>query len=137
MSRLANDVAFLPTASACGKIRGDFLNLTALICGSRFGRRLVRPGGCQYDLERDRLAQLKERLQQALVELEQAASWLWDASSVRSRFESTGTVFAKQAVEIGLVGPAARACGSCPKAARRFFRTLARRWPSSMRLAPQ
>jgi Ni,Fe-hydrogenase III large subunit len=38
LGALANDVAFLPTASACGKIRGDFLNLTALICGNRFGR---------------------------------------------------------------------------------------------------
>jgi Ni,Fe-hydrogenase III large subunit len=47
----------------------------------------------------------------ALAELERAATWLWDASSVRSRFEGTGTVFAPQAVEIGLVGPAARACG--------------------------
>ena len=30
MGALAGDVAFLPTLSACGKIRGDFLNLTAL-----------------------------------------------------------------------------------------------------------
>ncbi|MCX6995594.1 MAG: hydrogenase, partial [Kiritimatiellaeota bacterium] len=43
LGALANDVAFLPTASACGKIRGDFLNLTALLCGNRFGRGLVRP----------------------------------------------------------------------------------------------
>ena len=51
LGALANDVAFLPTSSACGKIRGDFLNLTALICGNRFGRGLVRPGGCRHDLE--------------------------------------------------------------------------------------
>jgi hypothetical protein len=43
LGALANDVAFLPTASAAGKIRGDFLNLTALLGGNRFGRRLVRP----------------------------------------------------------------------------------------------
>ena len=47
LGALAGDVAFLPTASACGKIRGDFLNLTALLCGNRFGRGLVRPGGCR------------------------------------------------------------------------------------------
>jgi Ni,Fe-hydrogenase III large subunit len=111
LGALANDVAFLPTASAGGKIRGDFLNLTALLCGNRFGRRLVRPGGCDLDLEPARAAQVLERLGVALAEMEQAASWLWDAASVRSRFESTGTVFAAQAVEIGLVGPAARACG--------------------------
>jgi Ni,Fe-hydrogenase III large subunit len=111
LGALANDVAFLPTASACGKIRGDFLNLTALLCGNRFGRRLVRPGRCDLDLEPARAAQMLERLIAALAELEQAAIWLWDAASVRSRFEGTGTVSARQASEIGLVGPAARACG--------------------------
>ena len=70
---LANDVAFLPTSAACGKIRGDFLNLTALICGNRFGRGLVRPGGCRHDLEPDAATQLIERLKTALADVEQAS----------------------------------------------------------------
>jgi Ni,Fe-hydrogenase III large subunit len=111
MGALANDVAFLPTSSACGKIRGDFLNLTALMCGNRFGRGLVRPGGCRHDLEPARATQLLERLQIALADTEQAVAWFWDAASVRARFESVGTVFPGQASEIGMVGPAARACG--------------------------
>src|ERR1019366_2104753 len=76
LGALANDVAFLPAASACGRIRGDFLNLTALLCGNRFGRGLVRPGGCRHDLEPGRLSQLAGRLGAALVEVEQAAEWL-------------------------------------------------------------
>jgi Ni,Fe-hydrogenase III large subunit len=111
LGALANDVAFLPTASACGKIRGDFLNLTAIICGNRFGRGLVRPGGCRDDLEPTRATQLRNRLETALVDVEQAVSWLWDAASVRSRFENAGVVHAKQATDVGLVGLAARACG--------------------------
>ena len=111
LGALASDVAFLPTAAACGKTRGDFLNLTALICGNRFGRGLVRPGGCRGALEPARAAQLLERLLPALAEVEQAARWLWDSASVRARFENTGTVFPNQAAEIGLVGPAARASG--------------------------
>ncbi|MBI4626034.1 MAG: hydrogenase [Verrucomicrobia bacterium] len=111
LGALAGDVAFLPTASACGKIRGDFLNLTALLCGNRFGRGLVRPGGCRHDLEPERAAQMRDRLSAALAEVEQAAAWLWDAASVRARFENTGTIFPAQAAGIGLVGPAARACG--------------------------
>ena len=74
LGALANDVAFLPTASACGKIRGDFLNLTALLCGNRFGRGLVRPGGCRHDLEPERASQLIERLRTALADVEQAAA---------------------------------------------------------------
>ena len=111
LGALANDVAFLPTSSACGKLRGDFLNLTALICGNRFGRGLVKPGGCRWDLDGNRASQLGDRLKAALVDVDQAATWMWDASSVRARFESVGTVTAEQAMEIGLVGPAARACG--------------------------
>ncbi|MCX6877668.1 MAG: NADH-quinone oxidoreductase subunit C [Verrucomicrobia bacterium] len=111
LGALANDVAFLPTSSACGKLRGDFLNLTALLCGNRFGRGLVRPGGCRHDLEPARAAQLLERLAPALADTAQAIGWLWDSASVRSRFENVGTVFPVQATELGLVGPAARACG--------------------------
>ncbi len=48
---LAGDVGFLPTASWCGSVRGDVLNMTALICGNRFGRGLVRPGGVGFDLD--------------------------------------------------------------------------------------
>ena len=111
MGALAGDVAFLPSMSACGKIRGDFLNLTALICGNRFGRGLVRPFGCRHDLEPERAAQLMMRLKTALADTRQAVAWFWDAASVRARFENSGTVFPAQAAEIGLVGPAARACG--------------------------
>ena len=133
---LAGDVAFLPTASACGKIRGDFLNLTATICGNRFGRGLVRPGGCHHDLEPERTARLRERLETSLAEVEQAAAWFWDAASVRARFEGVGTVFASQATDIGMVGPAARACGLVrdvrydhPSGWYRFAQLPAAVWP--------
>ena len=108
---LASDVAFLPTAAACGKIRGDFLNLTALICGNRFGRGLVRPGGCRQDLAGARMEELLQKLGGALHEVDEAATWLWDANSVRARFEATGVVTSEQAAELGLVGVAARASG--------------------------
>ena len=111
LGALAGDVAFLPTASACGKLRGDFLNLTALICGNRFGRGLVRPGGCRHDLEPARAERLLAKLRTALAEVNQAAEWLWEANSVRARFELTGTVTSVQAAELGLVGVAARAAG--------------------------
>lgn len=134
---LANDVAFLPASSACGKIRGDFLNLTALLCGNRFGRGLVRPGGCRHDLEPGRAAQLIERLAAALADTEQAVAWFWDAASVRGRFENVGTVFPAQASEIGLVGPAARACGLVrdvrydhPVGWHRFAQIPVAVWPS-------
>jgi Ni,Fe-hydrogenase III large subunit len=111
LGALANDVAFLPTSAACGKIRGDFLNLTALLCGNRFGRGLIRPGGCRHGLPPALADELGARLKDAMAEIEEASAWLWDAASVRARFEGTGTVTAEQAAELGLVGPAARASG--------------------------
>ncbi len=38
LGALALDIGFLPTSSYCGRIRGDFLNMSAVICGNRFGR---------------------------------------------------------------------------------------------------
>ncbi len=111
LGALANDVGFLPTASYCGRLRGDFLNLTALLCGSRFGRGLVRPGGVKFDLDEPRRAQCLERLESAYRDVENAANLLWNAASVQARFEQTGAVDPALARALGLVGPAARACG--------------------------
>jgi Ni,Fe-hydrogenase III large subunit len=111
LGALAGDVGFLPTASYCGRIRGDFLNATALLCGSRFGRGLVRPGGVAWDVDASRAEQLVARSQAALEDVIGAANLLWDSLSVQSRFEDTGRVARPVAEALGLVGPAARACG--------------------------
>ena len=112
LGALAGDVGYLPTASYCGRIRGDFLNLTALVCGSRFGRSLVRPGGVAFDLDEDRKQQCLKRLEAAYADVANAAGLLWDSASVQARFDSTGGVSLKDCLAIGLVGPAARACGA-------------------------
>ena len=111
LGALAGDIGFLPTAAYCGRLRGDFLNLTALVCGSRFGRGLVRPGGVGYDLDPTRVAIFRERLDEALRDVQVAADLLWDSASVQARFEDTGAVSEEVCRSLGLVGPAARACG--------------------------
>jgi Ni,Fe-hydrogenase III large subunit len=111
LGALAGDVGFLPTASFCGRLRGDFLNATAAICGSRFGRGLVRPGGVRFDLDAARAHDMKGKLTAALKDTAGAARLLWDTASVQARFEQTGSVSPEDAAAIGMVGPAARACG--------------------------
>jgi Ni,Fe-hydrogenase III large subunit len=111
LGALAGDVGFLPTASYCGRLRGDFLNLTALLCGSRFGRGMVRPGGVAFDLDDDRKQQFRERLDAASDDVANAANLLWNSASVNARFEGTGTIAEETALALGIVGPAARACG--------------------------
>ena len=112
LGALAGDIGFLPTQSFCGRIRGDVLNATAVLCGNRFGRGLVQPGGTQFDISRSQMHLLKERLRSAEQDAKSAIQLLWDSPSVMSRFESTGIVDFDTCERIGLVGLAARACGS-------------------------
>jgi Ni,Fe-hydrogenase III large subunit len=111
LGALAGDVGFLPTASFCGRLRGDFLNATAAICGNRFGRSLVRPGGVGFDIEPERAERLRDLLKPAFKDVAGAARLLWETSSVQARFQDTGPVTNADALAMGMVGPSARACG--------------------------
>lgn len=111
LGALANDVGYLPTASFCGRLRGDYLNATALLCGSRFGRGLVRPGGVTADLDRDGVSELEKRLAAVSRDTRGALDLFFDTPSVLARLEGTGRVSSADAAALGLVGVAARACG--------------------------
>jgi Ni,Fe-hydrogenase III large subunit len=111
LGALAGDVGFLPTASYCGRLRGDFLNLTALLCGSRLGRSLVRTGGVVFDIDHAQIQLFLARLDAAYRDVARAVKLLWDTPSVMARFEDTGRVQPDVARELGLVGPAGRASG--------------------------
>ncbi len=111
LGALSGDVGYLPTASFCGRIRGDFLNLTALLCGSRFGRGFVRPGGTGFDLDPAEIQTLIERIELLKTEAATAINLLWENQSVMSRFEETGVLSRETAADFGIVGPAARASG--------------------------
>ena len=111
LGAIAGDVGYLPTASFCGRIRGDFLNMTAVLCGSRFGRGLLTPGGTVFDLTAAQRDDLLKRLADARRDLTDAVELLWSSPSVMGRLEETGKLTREQGLELGLVGPAARACG--------------------------
>jgi Ni,Fe-hydrogenase III large subunit len=111
LGALSGDVGFLPTASFCGRIRGDWLNLSAEVCGSRLGRDWLMPGGLRQDLDPAMAAVLAPRLEWAWTDTRDAVELLWGAASVMLRFEAAGRLEPTQAREIGLVGVPARACG--------------------------
>ena len=111
LGAIAGDVGFLPTLSYCGRLRGDWLNMSALLSGSRFGRGLLTPGGCAFDVDASVLPLLKERLEATARDTEGAVRLIWNSPSVMSRLTGTGAVSTEDAAAIGLVGPAARACG--------------------------
>jgi Ni,Fe-hydrogenase III large subunit len=110
LGALAMDVGFLPTSSFLGRIRGDFLNMAAKLCGSRFGRGLVAPGGTGFDLDRARADAVLAHLAEVFPQAVESVELLWSTPSVVSRFERTGAVSRVDALALGLVGVAARAC---------------------------
>lgn len=109
LGALAGDVAFLQTASFCGRIRGEYLNMTALICGNRFGRNAIVPGGVRVTLEAEKVAELKKWIARVKPELDHALKLMFHEHSVCDRFDGTGKVPKEIAREIGLVGVAGRA----------------------------
>ncbi|MBN2715254.1 MAG: NADH-quinone oxidoreductase subunit C [Deltaproteobacteria bacterium] len=111
LGALAGDIGYLPTLSYNGRLRGDYLNMTGLICGNRFGRNLVVPGGVNFDLSPDTVSELKKRLDVIFRETRISVDLLWATPSVMARFENTGVVKKEDGIALGWVGPAARACG--------------------------
>ena len=137
LGAMAGDVGFLPTMSYCGRIRGDALNLTALLCGNRFGRGMVTAGGSGYDVDDALAGEILARLDRLEKDAAGAIDLLFDTPSVLARFEGTGTVPEELARRIGLVGPAARASGvSCdvrhelPYGLYQFTQMPVCTWPS-------
>ncbi|HET9599360.1 MAG TPA: hydrogenase [Anaeromyxobacteraceae bacterium] len=114
LGMLAGDVGFLPTASYCGALRAEFLNALAELCGNRFGRGLVIPGGVRFDLSAGAAVRLADRLEAAWARVQESTALFFASPSVRNRTDGTGVVTRGDAVALGLVGPAARASGvSC------------------------
>ena len=120
LGALSGDVAFLPPANYCGRMRGDFLNMSLLLCGNRFGKGLVRPGGVRFALDDEVRTTLKSRILEIRPQVEHTLDLLFATSSVRSRFEGCGAVSTADATKLGLVGPAGRACGLAYDARRCF-----------------
>ncbi len=111
LGAIGGDTGYLPTSAWNGRIRGDFLNMTATLCGNRFGRGLVCSGGTALDADADRCQDIVGRLRAALRDVRGAVDTMLASHSVLARLSGTGRVSRQDAVDLGLVGMAARACG--------------------------
>ncbi len=111
LGALAGDIAYLPGSSQFGAIRTLVINTMLVLCGSRFGRGLVRPGGVMFDIDDTLKKQMGITLRKVLNEVGFAAEAFFSSSSVLARLELTGVVPTETAKQIGMVGPAARASG--------------------------
>jgi Ni,Fe-hydrogenase III large subunit len=111
LSALAGDVAYLPGNAVFGAIRTLVINSSLAICGSRFGRGMVKQGGCEFGIDAGQKERVIVTLDETERNIDTMAEAMFDAASVLSRMQHTGIVDLKTAKEIGLTGPAARGSG--------------------------
>src|SRR5581483_8923546 len=111
LGALCNDVGYLPGAAYFGRMRGDFLNLLMELSGNRYGRSLLVPGGVRFDFTQALQARVLRTLDAGEGQLRDTFRLMVTTPSVLSRFEGTGVVSKESALELGFVGPTARACG--------------------------
>ncbi|MDD2714983.1 MAG: NADH-quinone oxidoreductase subunit C [Candidatus Wallbacteria bacterium] len=111
LSALANDVAYLPASSFYGNFRTPLINTLQAICGNRFGKGLVCPGGVSFDLPKESIDKIGKTLADTLAGFNLISRDLFSSVTVLSRFEKTGIVDKPTADSIGLTGLAGRASG--------------------------
>lgn len=111
LGALANDVAYLMGNAVCGATRTLVINSLLAICGSRFGRGLICPGGVLFDIDSELVEQITKTLTKVNNDMEMMCETMFSSASVLSRFEKTGIVSTETAKQIGLVGMCARASG--------------------------
>jgi Ni,Fe-hydrogenase III large subunit len=110
LGALANDVAYQPAAAFFGRLRGDCLNMLLTLCGNRYGRGLIRPGGVTFDITAVMARELQASVARLEADLRPVADLFFGASSVQARLEGVGAVPRQACVTHGFVGPVARAC---------------------------
>ncbi|KJR97586.1 MAG: hydrogenase [Desulfobulbaceae bacterium BRH_c16a] len=111
LGALSGDVAFNPPAAYFGRLRGEFLNLLQVLCGNRFGKSLVLPGGISQIMTGEQAKIIGDKLKELEPEITNVCDLLFTAHTVQARFENTGTVSKQMAADLGLVGYCGRASG--------------------------
>jgi Ni,Fe-hydrogenase III large subunit len=108
---LATDIAFLQGGTTCGRLRTAIINATMRVCGSRFGRGWLRPGGVRFGITEALRTDLQTTLAAFARDMAEVADLMLSARSVRSRFQGVGRVGRDDALGLGLVGLVARSSG--------------------------
>ena len=108
---LATDIAFLQGGATLGRLRTAIINATMRVCGSRFGRGWLRPGGVRFGLTEELRRDLGGTLVAFARDLAQISDLMCSARSVQSRLQGIGVLTAEAAQDLGLVGLVARASG--------------------------
>ena len=108
---LATDVAFLVPASRAQALREGLVRLQDQLFGTRLLRSTVALGGVKRDLAPSGLDALRRHLQRFEKEFDDLITLLIDAGTFTDRVDGTGILTHQAALDLGIVGVAARASG--------------------------
>lgn len=111
LTGLATDIAFLQGGATLGRLRTAIINATMRVCGSRFGRGWLRPGGVRHGITQEQRLDLQATLRDFARDAAQVHALMLGARSVQARFQGVGVVGTQVAQDLGLVGLVARASG--------------------------
>lgn len=108
---IAGDVGYYMAADVLAVTRTLVINTMLELCGSRFGKGLIRIGGVNYDIDKNIQEKIEKMLSEVNDRTDKMVKAMFGHATVLSRLENTGIVSKKRAKEIGLVGLAGRASG--------------------------
>lgn len=111
LAGIAADVGFLQGATTYGRLRTLAINTSMRLCGSRFGRGALRPGGVKMTLTPTLRGEIGGTLDLLGKDLSIINDCFLGARTVQHRLKETGILSPARAQELGLVGVCARASG--------------------------
>ena len=111
LSGLSADLGFLAGASTYGRLRTTAINTSMRLCGSRFGRGAVRPGGSGMRLDDELAALVRDNLRLLRHDGAIIDDCFLSARTVRHRLAGVGALSSELASQLGVVGLAARSAG--------------------------
>ncbi len=110
LSALSGDIAYLSGLNFFAALRTTVINSSLAICGSRFGKRWLRPGGVNYGISAEQNKLLRNTLDTFETQFNKCSKTLFNDSGVLNRFDSTGSISQQTAQELNLSGITAKAC---------------------------
>ncbi|HEX7601060.1 MAG TPA: hypothetical protein VF316_05620 [Polyangiaceae bacterium] len=111
LSGMSGDIGFLQGATTYGRLRTTAINTTMRLCGSRFGRGALRPGGIGMRLPAELLVDLRANLDLLRTDLAIINECFLASQTVQHRLRAVGILTTAQARELGVVGVVGRASG--------------------------
>jgi Ni,Fe-hydrogenase III large subunit len=111
LGALGNDAGFAFGLAQLSRLKELWLRATQAALGSRYLFDFAVPGGVAVDAEPERIAELAACARAIAAEAQVVRDIFDEHAGVRDRFVDTGIVTPELAVQLGLVGLAARASG--------------------------